>query len=490
MIRASSNEPASDPAPSRIQAEHTSRSSVLVGKPSTATRRNLPRASHACQWCRVKKAKCDQCQPCAHCVKHSVACVYGIRRNRKSREQSQSRDGEGASSSGKQAAVSSRTYSEANQDKSTAPISEPLEQARRSPAPGMRKFLNIHLPQRFLTSAQVFAAQPGLPVECSGGVGDINHHTNGTEFYGTSSNFVLLNQFFAHVKQHLAPKHINRNNDHTNPTWPSVDTSGSVWTFDEESAGLGFAISPQGRTSIINLLSNEEALLPPSRPKTPVTLADKQQDSSGVPFTESESTGTGTSVNPTLTRRHSQCVPVTRPLPASARMDLDEDPSTAHALRSIERRVERGCVRSFMDNLHHLHPMLDSIAFIGRCEAELWGIHAPPQKRNVNHFLALYNIAVAVGALVATSLVNWESEQDIQLLFEQSVWSRNLNQPMSLQVMSKHYFRKSRALLGDIFEVCSLESAQTLLLMVCHCRSFAPPPLTDFQPSLYTARTL
>ncbi|KAL6806180.1 hypothetical protein J3E68DRAFT_390550 [Trichoderma sp. SZMC 28012] len=44
------------------------------------SRRNLPRASHACQRCRAKKAKCDQQQPCANCVKHFHQCTYGLRR--------------------------------------------------------------------------------------------------------------------------------------------------------------------------------------------------------------------------------------------------------------------------------------------------------------------------------------------------------------------------------------------------------------------------
>jgi hypothetical protein len=38
--------------------------------------RNRPRASHACQRCRAKKAKCDQNQPCSNCVRYSSACVF------------------------------------------------------------------------------------------------------------------------------------------------------------------------------------------------------------------------------------------------------------------------------------------------------------------------------------------------------------------------------------------------------------------------------
>jgi hypothetical protein len=47
---------------------------------NSSGRRNLPRASHACQWCRAKKAKCNQQQPCSNCVKHSIDCEYSIRR--------------------------------------------------------------------------------------------------------------------------------------------------------------------------------------------------------------------------------------------------------------------------------------------------------------------------------------------------------------------------------------------------------------------------
>lgn len=66
---------------------------VSSDDPATLSRRNLPRASHACQWCRKKKAKCDQRQPCSNCIKHSNNCVYGVKRKnarrRTSRTESQ-----------------------------------------------------------------------------------------------------------------------------------------------------------------------------------------------------------------------------------------------------------------------------------------------------------------------------------------------------------------------------------------------------------------
>jgi hypothetical protein len=55
-------------------------SQTMTSSGSLPSRRNLPRASHACQRCRAKKAKCDQQQPCANCVRHEWDCVYGLRR--------------------------------------------------------------------------------------------------------------------------------------------------------------------------------------------------------------------------------------------------------------------------------------------------------------------------------------------------------------------------------------------------------------------------
>jgi hypothetical protein len=53
---------------------------VMSERSTFLSRRNLPRASHACQLCRLKKARCDQRQPCANCVKHSFKCIYTAKR--------------------------------------------------------------------------------------------------------------------------------------------------------------------------------------------------------------------------------------------------------------------------------------------------------------------------------------------------------------------------------------------------------------------------
>ena len=119
--------------------------------------RNLPRASHACERCRAKKAKCDQCQPCLRCVQHAAQCYYGTsKRGLRTRQPRHIQHPEVASAS--------------------------AEVASSVPSIGV-------MPE-------------GSPQEISNGdeIGDVNERTHGMEFYGTSSNHVLLNQLFSFVR--------------------------------------------------------------------------------------------------------------------------------------------------------------------------------------------------------------------------------------------------------------------------------------------------
>lgn len=318
------------------------------------------------------------------------------------------------------------------------------------------------------------------------GVGDVNQHTHGTEFYGTSSNFVLLNQLFAHARQHLPLGHENSGNRNETPYLSPPSVSSSVpssfpdrngsWTSGGLVSGAGQTSLPSGRISIVNLLSNEEPLSPPSRPKTPVHVVEtNQRDGLGACPRASSRARDGSSLNPhqhevqLLAQRNSQREDGTSDPRLYAHLSTKEKPLSGTPVRMAKRRLEREYVRLFMSNLHYLHPMLDPIAFVARCEEEIWSVHTPlEKKKDLRHFFALYNIVVAVGALVAGSFITQDFGQDINLCMEQSAQSQTSNPPISSQALSKDYFRKSRALLGDIFEVCSLESAQTLLLMVSY----------------------
>lgn len=251
-------------------------------------------------------------------------------------------------------------------------------------------------------------------------LGDVNQRTQGTEFYGTSSNYVLLNQLFSHVRQHsLITRPPNSGQPATSP--------------NQSDHG------PTGRMSLVNLLAHEDDLLPPSREKSPlhsIPSASRSTAFRALPSGHQPS-------NRTL----SNCSPTSN-------------------LRVAERRLEKALIRSYMHNLHYLHPMIDTGTFISRYEEHFaQSNNAQERSPQFRHFFALYNIVVAVGALVAGSELSDELDHEIKTVLHSRKDSQELSKA-SLQRLSRHYFRNSRSLLGDVFEACSLESAQTLFLMV------------------------
>ena len=117
--------------------------------------------------------------------------------------------------------------------------------------------------------------------------------------------------------------------------------------------------------------------------------------------------------------------------------------------------------------MHYLHPMVDGAEFVLRCEAEVWSSNASASKSSQRrHFKALFHIVIAVGALVAGREVAEEFSQDILTIEQTKHRTSSASPQVSLRMLSRSYFQEARAFLGDLFEVCSLESAQTLLLMV------------------------
>jgi hypothetical protein len=324
-------------------------------------------------------------------------------------------------------------------------------------------------------------------------VGDINNHTSGTEFYGTSSNFVLLNQLFSHAQLRLA-------RDACGPMFPNtmnhLSPSSTIHSSREQlppgsdpspQSGIRGSItgnSPQlqigpGRISIVNLLYNEEALLPPSRPKTPMTATSKVPSSSG----SSSNTTVYSSHGPHDSGRR-RCRDPTRLHQATQHRNAPENSSTPqhapHQNRAgsdadsssmttqvAETRLEKEYVRIYFHNLHHIHPLLDAAQFTARCEEQIWNSNPSARlKEDRMHFFALYNIVVAVGALIAGPDVSQQFKRDLNICAQRLQSSRDQSQIISSQKLSKIYFWKARSLLGDVFEVCSIESAQTHFLMV------------------------
>jgi hypothetical protein len=110
---------------------------------SSSSRRNLPRASHACQWCRAKKAKCNQQQPCSNCVKHSIDCEYGIRRRAGRKKSNYTQERAYRESSEREGALPSPISTITGHNRPND--SMPLRQAPERAPSGMHKLLTFLL---------------------------------------------------------------------------------------------------------------------------------------------------------------------------------------------------------------------------------------------------------------------------------------------------------------------------------------------------------
>lgn len=304
-----------------------------------------------------------------------------------------------------------------------------------------------------------------------------------------SSNFVFLNQLFSRARLHASDADSDRVSSfkisHVSPAGGSgysayvSSLDSAVQDSQTRNPNVAAAISshlPAGRLSIVNLLYNEEAALPPSRPDIPAVASanlhntsssdvtadrNSREDDGVAEFTEStpkqSSSGGQENFNKTNAYFYSGNQQESNSASKSAKVSS----------RISNKGHETEYVRIFFNNLHHLHPFLLVDEFTSRCEHKIWNsslLEEPQQEHR--HFLALYNIVVAVGALIAGKDLVVVSESGTGYVSEDG--SKTEKAPSSM-AMSVIYFRKSRMLLGDVFEVCSLESAQTLFLMVSIC---------------------
>jgi hypothetical protein len=158
-------------------------------------------------------------------------------------------------------------------------------------------------------------------------------------------------------------------------------------------------------------------------------------------------------------------------------------PSIASSYAVPNTEVEKECVHLFFTNLHLIYYFIDKDAFLDKCDREIWRTKSTipnvtvTERRKNSNFLALFNAVVAVGAITAgDDTVVAQSREKLQGYLDHRSKSQN---PIYLPLeVAKVYFSKAKSLLGDLFEVCSLESTQTLFLMVRI--STKEKPISDF----------
>ncbi|KAJ5132624.1 hypothetical protein N7448_006782 [Penicillium atrosanguineum] len=153
-------------------------------------RAKRPRAAQACDRCRTKKYKCDEQYPCAHCRKSGLDCVY--QGNYRERESSRSANYVVDLEKKVEELASKLRIAEAQIAAPPHPLKGPMSQPPLS--------TGIETPPASMVRT---GSTPGdatkMPgeareesAESADEINELNHHTNGIEFHGSTSSAALI----------------------------------------------------------------------------------------------------------------------------------------------------------------------------------------------------------------------------------------------------------------------------------------------------------
>ncbi|KAH7166077.1 hypothetical protein EDB81DRAFT_273189 [Dactylonectria macrodidyma] len=390
------------------------------GEPSSGNikRRRRPRAAVACDSCRTRKVKCDGQFPCSSCVQHSFECSF---KERQPVAYIDYRRGSNVTKQAQPAGIVPHSETQMVPQPSKA-ISE-----RIAPLTSPVSLDGAPAPLSPMTSATQ-GSEPCHSTEREPeGLGDINQHTEGSEFYGHTGTFYFLSRLRSRAKGQRSRR-----------------------------VAPGSGDQGQGREaaddSVVNLLHSSDYSV------------------SGAP--DNRATGQS-SDTPHPLGGHS-----------CASQSVEGSVQSPLASRSsIGTELERECARLYFLNLHCIHPILDQALFLGRCEREVWmgdaiPAEAPtPRVRARTRFLALFNIVLAIGAITAgeTALVMWNgAAKFIDEICRQEEKSISPNTYLPIRA-SQLFFERAKFHLEDTFESSSFETAQTLFLMSVFCQNALKP---------------
>ncbi|CEL04717.1 hypothetical protein ASPCAL05842 [Aspergillus calidoustus] len=163
-------------------------------------RSKRPRAAQACDRCRSKKYKCDELYPCSHCKKSQLKCVYqgNYRQLENSRSASYVFDLEKKVeelNSKLQAAETKLSASPAHPTIDATPRSMPVDRSTLTPRTDLGEPLpsyntNPNGGPDAEAETDAGADEASDPVEEE--ISELNHHTNGIEFHGSTSSVAFL----------------------------------------------------------------------------------------------------------------------------------------------------------------------------------------------------------------------------------------------------------------------------------------------------------
>ncbi|PKY07980.1 hypothetical protein P168DRAFT_308153 [Aspergillus campestris IBT 28561] len=412
--------------------------------------RRRPRASRACETCRVRKTKCDQAQPCSYCDYHSLDCFY---REIGSNDRPLKRHAQVKDVQRKRSRPSPWPEADVSHAPDSVQRRETQDQVTGSPP------MVTPIPD----PSNIGGETPELGDNASrDGLSGVNLHTSGTEFYGNSSNLAFLGNLYARAR-HQADSEVPHVADLPYP--PAETTQADIATPtgqpDKQSDG-GLSKS---QLSIVNLLYN------PSYPShLPPQVSGKLDGDRG----RDSQLGAGA-----LPRSHVGILMMS--------LVRDATPSVEELTLEAQLEIEKIFISSYFSNKHYVHPMLNKNDFMQRCEHEAFVLsHRSRFARGMSRFAGLYFAVVAVGAINAspneTSLLEHYSTTA-----DSGSGGTSTEQPSALD-FANHYFKIAKQALGDLFEGGCLESVQALSLLGVYCQN-ALRPHSCFMYSGMAART-
>lgn len=308
--------------------------------------------------------------------------------------------------------------------------------------------------------------QQRVEIVGSDSVDEVNNHTSGKEFFGPSGTFPFLARLLA--RSRVSAQH------------------NSIPTLDERLSSNDGGPNP-GQLSLVNFLHSEDYPVT-TRPHTPEQYCPPtRKQTPGFPGLPPRRSHVHGSVQPS-DQIHSQPETSHSTPPAQrdgganrlppvenvtkSRPDRSVTPSDALSGHSRKLETEKKCISLFFSNLHYIHPILQKNSFLAQCEKLVWSKShrereknsCPPHRRR---FLALYNAVCALGAITA------DEEAIIGTVaigtprgLNMTTTNGNPKKTYPPLKLARVFFEQAKVNLGDVFEICSLESTQALFLMV------------------------
>lgn len=416
-------------------------------------RKRERRTPTACESCRRRKAKCDGQTPCSPCQRIRVQCVYPEPRTTVAKSDAQL--------SGPVSSTRSAVGTE-------LPCKDSGGDAHSSSRP--QPSLVVHSAcdtQEESSFTEGYHADEG---QDTGSLQEVNQHTRGYEFYGATGVFPLLNKLRSRARSYHQQR--NHQTPDANPAAPDQ---------------LGQTTSPKDpptassleTVSLVNYLYNTSDDTRSGRHNDVLDEASQEKSSYASPVLSSTTPNDECLVDQTtLAAAHGRSHPTinetTRPsLTISQALTPAAPPPHTPGDQRLE--IEAYFIKTYFQNLHLISPLLDQSSFLSKCTVKKWqrppvasselgGSSSAPKGCNINHgdhddrFEAVYYAVAALGAIVAP---------------EDCLLSAGIGLASGLDEVPSHspltwakiFFKKARANLGDVIQVCSLESTQALFLL-------------------------